>query len=88
MPDYFVEFVSLTLSCPSTGRAIVKIGHSNLRPSSKELKRYFKMLQDPKEFVKVMNGYRRHNNTRVRDNTHYLSPLVQMQIPDEVSMWS
>ena len=25
------------LSCPGTGRAIVKIGHSNLRPGSKEL---------------------------------------------------
>ena len=27
----------LTLSCPGTGRAVVKIGHSNLRPGSKEL---------------------------------------------------
>ena len=28
----------LTLSCPGTGRAIVKMGHSNLRPGSKELR--------------------------------------------------
>ena len=28
---------SLTLSCPGTGRALVKIGHSNLWPGSKEL---------------------------------------------------
>ena len=27
----------LTLSCPGTGRAIVKMGHSNLRPGSKKL---------------------------------------------------
>ena len=27
----------LTLSCPGTGRAVVKIGHSNLKPGSKEL---------------------------------------------------
>ena len=29
--------VVLTLSCPGMGRAIVKIGHSNLRLGSKEL---------------------------------------------------
>ena len=28
---------SLTVSCPGTGRAVVKIGHSNLWPGSKEL---------------------------------------------------
>ena len=27
----------LNLSCPGTGRAVVKTGHSNLRPGSKEL---------------------------------------------------
>ena len=27
----------LTLSCPGTGRAVVKIGHSNLGPGRKEL---------------------------------------------------
>ena len=27
----------LTLSCPGTGRAVAKKGHSNLRPGSKEL---------------------------------------------------
>ena len=27
----------LTLSCPGTGRGVVKIGYSNLRPGSKEL---------------------------------------------------
>ena len=27
----------LTLSCPGTGGAVVKIGHSNLWPGSKEL---------------------------------------------------
>ena len=31
------SIAKLTLSCPGTGRAIVKIGHSNLRPGSKEL---------------------------------------------------
>ena len=29
--------LALTLSCPGTGRAVVKIGHSNLWPGSKEL---------------------------------------------------
>ena len=29
---------SIALSCPSTGWAIVKIGHSNLWPGSKEIK--------------------------------------------------
>ena len=29
--------LSLTFSCPGTGGAVVKIGHSNLRPGSKEL---------------------------------------------------
>ena len=32
-----VILVCLTLSCPGTGRAVVKIGHSNLRHSRKEL---------------------------------------------------
>ena len=30
--------LSLTLSCPGTAIAVVKVGHSNLRPGSKELK--------------------------------------------------
>ena len=30
----------LTLSCPGTGRVVVKIGHSNLWPGSKELMMY------------------------------------------------
>ena len=29
--------LTLTLSCPGMGRAVVKIGHSNLWPGSKEL---------------------------------------------------
>ena len=29
--------MTLTLSCPGKGRAVVKIGHSNLWPGSKEL---------------------------------------------------
>ena len=36
----------LTLSCPGTGRTIVKIGHSNLRPGSKELCKSLAVLQD------------------------------------------
>ena len=28
---------TLTLSCPGTGRTVVNIGHSNLRPGSKKL---------------------------------------------------
>ena len=31
------NFCCLTLSCPGTGRAILKIGHSILKPGSKEL---------------------------------------------------
>ena len=30
-------YEGLTLSCPGMGRALIKIGHSNLRPGSKEL---------------------------------------------------
>ena len=30
--------LTLTLSCPGMGRAVVKIGHSNFRPGSKELR--------------------------------------------------
>ena len=33
----FLSPLSLTLPCPGTGRAVVKIGHSNLWPGSKEL---------------------------------------------------
>ena len=32
-----IDWIILTLSCPGTRRAIVKIGPSNLRPGSKEL---------------------------------------------------
>ena len=32
-----ISHTVLTLSCPGTGRAVVKIGDSNLRPGSKEL---------------------------------------------------
>ena len=33
----YTHISNLTLSCPGTGRAVVKIGHSNLWPGSKEL---------------------------------------------------
>ena len=36
----------LTLSCPGTGGAVVKIGHSNLWPGSKELKVVDNLLLD------------------------------------------
>ena len=35
---FLINLWILTLSCPGMGRAVVKIGHSNLRPDSKELK--------------------------------------------------
>ena len=37
LDTFFTFNCSLTLSCPGTGRAIVKIGHSNLRPGNKKL---------------------------------------------------
>ena len=33
----FPKYCWLTLSCPGKGRAVVKVGHSNLWPGSKEL---------------------------------------------------
>jgi len=39
---------------------------------------------EAQEIVKVMNGYRPQNHSRVRDRITYLSPLVKVQIPDEV----
>ena len=36
-PPAWIKWERLTLSCPGTGRAVAKIGHSNLWPGSKEL---------------------------------------------------
>ena len=37
-------YLTLTLSCPGTGRAVVKIGHSNLRSGSKEWLEAYQVL--------------------------------------------
>ena len=43
---------NLTLSCAGTGKAVVKIGHSNLRPGSKELKTFTNVLHEmPGEII-------------------------------------
>ena len=55
---------SITLSCPGTGTAVVKIGYSNLRPGSKEL--IFR--GDLDDIAKIMSQEKfiYNNNTRLR----------------------
>ena len=42
-------------------------------------------LQEAKEFTNIMNGYGRTNNSHPpMDRSTYMSPLVKMELPDNV----
>ena len=56
----------LTLSCPGTGRDVVKIGHSNLWPGSKELNRVWNFIHfSPTSTMKVHYWFKKIEKAEV-----------------------